>query len=339
MKKIFSLFATAVLLVGITACSNDEGIMTVDDAVSASQKSNTELITIATLSLDDKKSDSIYAQTSTSYSFKGGPTNSVISDPKKNDLLKSLNIKSSDETVCKADYVEATYDKDTKALKTPAAVKVSGVKEGNAVVTVSLGDKVLTSLNVKVEKAEGLVFANLGNASAGEDTLKATEIALDGTVYLSGTNITYAPGPKFGTVDEANTKVNSSVIGGNPGYKVTGQKDNEAISVGDVIGTFSTTVTAKEACKISKIIYTVGSSSFAVTGKVGVLKAGSTKADYETKTTLAPAKGYGAIDLPNVSLDKDGTATITISIYAEATKNPAVGINFGIGNLIIVPAK
>ena len=338
MKKIFSLFATAVLLVGITACSNDEGIMTVDDAVSASQKSNTELITIATLSLDDKKSDSIYAQTSTSYSFKGGPTNSVISDPEKTDLLKSLVIKSSDETVCKAEYVKATYKEDN-SIKTNAAVKVTGVKEGSAIITVSLGDKVLTSLTEKVEKAEGLVFANLGNASAGDDTLKATEIALDGTVYLSGTNITYAPGPKFGTVDEGNTKVNSSVIGGNPGYKVTGQKDNADITAGDLIGTFSTTVTAKEACKISKIIYTVGSSSFNITGKVAVQKAGSTEADYETKTTLTAAKGYGGTDSPNVSLDKDGTAKITISIYAEATKAAGAGINFGIGNLIIVPAK
>lgn len=338
MKKIFSLFATAVLLVGITACSNDEGIMTVDDAVSASQKSNTELITIATLSLDDKKSDSIYAQTSTSYSFKGGPTNSVISDPEKTDLLKSLVIKSSDETVCKAEYVKATYKEDN-SIKTNAAVKVTGVKEGSAIITVSLGDKVLTSLTEKVEKAEGLVFANLGNASAGDDTLKATEIALDGTVYLSATDLAYEKGAKFGTVDEANTKVNSSVIGGNSGYKVTGQKDNEAISVGDVIGTFSTTITAKEACKISKIIYTVGSTSFNITGKVAVQKAGSEKADYETKTTLTPAKGYGGTDSPNVSLDKDGTAKITISIYAEATKNAGAGINFGIGNLIIVPAK
>lgn len=338
MKKIYGLFATAVILVGITACSDGSGILTVDEAVSASQKSNNSLVTAASLSLDNKTSDSIYAKTSNTYTIKGGPTNATVADPEKDDFLKSLKLKSSDETVCKVEYVKAVYDGDK--VKTNAGVKVTGVAKGNATVTVSAGDKTIASLDVKVVEAQGLIFAGLANSSAGDDTLKATEVALDGVTYFSAKNLAYQVNTeKFGTVDTDNTKVNGSVIGGNAGYKVTGNKDNTSISSGDLIGEFKTTVTAKEACKISKIVYTVGSSSFNVTGKVSVKKEGSTEADYTTKNTEAASKGYTGTDTPNIALEKGKTAEITVSVYAAASKDANKGINFGIGNLIIVPAK
>lgn len=332
MKKIYGLFATAVILVGITACSDGSGILTVDEAVSASQKSNNSLVTAASLSLDNKTSDSIYAKTYNTYSIKGGQKNETVADPMKDDLLKSLKLKSSDESVCTVTYVPAKYKSDGTTIDANAGVRVTGVSKGNATVTVSAGDKTLASLNVKIEEAAGLIFA-------GDDILKATQVALDGVNYFSATDLTYQKGEKFGTVKESDTKVNTTVINGNPGYKVTGDKDNQAIEKGDLIGEFVTTVTASEKCKISEIIYTVGSTSFNVTGKVSVTKDGSKDADYTTSKASTASKGYTGTDTPNIELEKDKKATIKVSVYADASKAANAGINFGLGKLIIKSAK
>lgn len=321
MKKLILSFAVAALAFGVMSCSNDEvadngGPVNIDDFIDSAKSTNSYLTDLTTFSLG-KTSDTIYAETSASYTPKCGYKNEVAND-------YELELSTSDKAVATASFTK--YDG-----KTDASVKVTGVAVGTAVISASVDGTVVATLNVTVKSAEGIIFADLAEKS--ESATKAKELpASDGKIYLSATDLTYTTTPDFGTVKSATS---GNVINGDAGYKISGNADNKAIVSGTKLGTFKTTITAKEACKISKVIYVVGSSSFAVTGKVSITKEGASSPAYETKTSLASSKGYEGYDELSVALNKDETADVEITVYAANTKKADDGINFGIGNLII----
>lgn len=322
MKKLILSFAVAALAFGVMSCSNDEvadngGPVNIDDFIDSAKSTNSYLTDLATFSLG-KASDTIYAKTSASYTPKCGYKNEVAND-------YELELSTSDKAVATASFTK--YDG-----KNNASVEVTGVAEGTAVISASVDGTVVATLNVTVKSAEGIIFANLTEST---DSTKATELpASDGKTYLSATDLTYTTTSDFGTVDSAGR--NGSIINGNAGYKITGNKDNKAIASGTKLGTFKTTITAKEACKISNVIYVIGSSSFAVNGTLSITKEGESSPAYESETPLSSSKGYeGSDNLSNFTLEKDETADVEITVYAANTKGADAGINFGIGNLII----
>lgn len=324
MKKIIGLFAAAALAFGVIGCTNDD----LNDGEYLTRDSADEGATGNYSVLKVLKSFTV---------TKDGAEVSSISVDKGSSATLTLS-----EKGC---TVEVEDTKIATATLSETSLSITGKKAGSTTVYVLYSENLAASIDVTVVST-GVVSAQAtfsGLATQTDETTGAVDLSAtltdDDELLTSASDLAYSVEDKFGTVTspDSNNKLNpgynTSVIGGSAGYKVTGNKDNEAIAKGDLLGYFYTTITAKEDVKIDTVSFTIGSSSFAVTGKV-VVAEDEDNIEYTSSTSSTSGKAStGTISDIGVSISAGESKIVAVAVYADNTKKAAGGINFGISAL------
>lgn len=320
MKKIIGLFAAAALAFGVIGCTNDDlddgEYLTRDAADEGTTGNYSDLQVIKSFTVKDVD-------------------NTVSSVSVDKGSSKDLTLSAADCTVKIVDSNIATATINDKTLT------IKGEKVGSTTVYVLYSGNIAASIDVTVVST-GVVSAQATFSGLATDPVNLTATLTDDDGLLtSASDLKYSVETCFGTVDTSITSsdkpvtgYNSSVIGGSAGYKITGLKDNSAISKGDLLGYFYTTITAKENVKIDSVSFTIGSSSFTVTGKVMVGDDVDNIDNYTSSTSSTSAKAStGTISDIGVSIAAGKSKVVAVAVYADNSKKAAAGINFGISSL------
>ncbi len=313
MKKILGILAAAALVFSAVSCAQDDGILTLDKAVSAAQANATDASYLANFSIDQNVTVNV------------GVTKSLT----PNSTLYDLTFASGDSSVATAAW-----------NKTSGAVEITGVGEGATVISVyatvdSIGSPIdVATIAVTVEKGIMATFAGLANATTD---LSATCTSIDDSVYVTATDLEYELGTSI--VDDTGTSVpwdenataeyraasgTNLTVNSYWVHDPTDHGKTAKVAEGQELVTFYTTVTAQQAVNVLGVSFAGGSNWGDTQLKISFTKNDETPyttryGSKESATSYAKTP-TGSVSANSMELAADDTLKVSITVINKGKK-------------------
>ncbi|WP_407427480.1 hypothetical protein [Treponema sp.] len=282
MKKLLGIFAACALLFGAVSCSNDEGIMDVDSAVSASKETGTILQNIAAFSIKNAAGNSVDSVSVLTY-LKTTLTTSQT---------ENVTVDSDDDSIATASFDAGT-------------ITITGVAAGTTFVTVAYEGFDVAIIPVTVEAATAY--------QATYFPVTMTELVYTSTLGgASGASSALTAGNITATQGHTGSEALGALNAVTNGYVQT-PSDAADYAAEEAVMTYTFTITAKKALKVVGLSYIAANNQTGNTQIVTSYVKGT--ADSVTADTLAAdgSKNFaGDVSFDSLELAADETITFTL---------------------------